>query len=52
MPFLCVPGEYFVVGVTLSQYDKNKPDKYLRDLLNEDTNSIVQAAFQNFLGEY
>ncbi|XP_045101245.1 guanylate cyclase 32E-like [Portunus trituberculatus] len=43
-------GEYFVVGVTLSQYDKNKPDKYLRDLLNEDTNSIVQAAFQNFLG--
>ncbi|XP_068209435.1 guanylate cyclase 32E-like [Palaemon carinicauda] len=43
-------GEYFVVGVTLSQYDKNKPDKYLRDLLNEHTNSTVQAAFQNFLG--
>nr|XP_045610692.1 receptor-type guanylate cyclase Gyc76C-like [Procambarus clarkii] len=43
-------GEYFVVGVTLSQYDRNKPDKYLRDLLNEHTNSTVQAAFQNFLG--
>lgn len=43
-------GEYFVVGVTLSQYERNKPDKYLRDLLNEHTNSTVQAAFQNFLG--
>lgn len=43
-------GEYFVVGVALSQYDKNKPHKYLRDLLNEHTNSTVQDAFQNFLG--
>ncbi|XP_076054851.1 guanylate cyclase 32E-like [Oratosquilla oratoria] len=43
-------GEYFVVGVSLRQYDRNYPGRYLRDLLNEATNATIQAAYQNFVG--
>lgn len=44
------PGEYFVVGVDIEQYDSRFPEKYLRGLLKTDKIPVAEKAFRNYLG--
>ncbi|XP_044015462.1 guanylate cyclase 32E-like isoform X2 [Aphidius gifuensis] len=41
-------GEYWVVGVDIEQYDKNRPDKYLHGLLEENTNPSLLRAYESY----
>lgn len=43
-------GEYFVVGIDIEQYDASAPDKYLRGLLQDQTDDESITAFQSYLG--
>ncbi|KAF4520109.1 hypothetical protein B566_EDAN010265 [Ephemera danica] len=43
-------GEYFVVGVDVDQYDSERPEKYMRDLLKYERDPTIQRAFRNFVG--
>lgn len=44
------PGEYWVVGVDIVQYDENDPTKYLRGLLQKKNEPIYRNAFRSYLG--
>lgn len=43
-------GEYFVVGIDIEQYDASAPDKYLRGLLQDETDDDFIIAFKSYLG--
>lgn len=43
-------GEYFVVGIDIEQYDASAPDKYLRGLLQDQTDDESITAFKSYLG--
>lgn len=43
-------GEYFVVGVDIEQYDTSVPDKYLRGLLQDETDADCIEAFRSYFG--
>lgn len=43
-------GEYFVVGIDIEQYDATAPDKYLRGLLQDQTDDESITAFKSYLG--
>ncbi|KAL7636452.1 UNVERIFIED_CONTAM: hypothetical protein RMT77_013227 [Armadillidium vulgare] len=43
-------GEYFVVGVMLQEYNRQKPQQYLQDFLSEESNATIQRSYQNFIG--
>lgn len=42
-------GEYFVIGVDIEQYDSSLPDKYLRGLLQDKSDSDAPIAFKSYL---
>lgn len=42
-------GEYFVIGVDIEQYDSSLPDKYLRGLLQDKSDSDAPDAFKSYL---
>lgn len=42
-------GEYFVIGVDLEQYAAAEPEKYLRGILNNDTDDAAVKAYQSYL---
>lgn len=42
-------GDYFVVGVDLEQYAASEPEKYLRGILNNDTEEAAVRAYQSYL---
>lgn len=42
-------GDYFVVGVDLEQYSTSEPEKYLRGILNNNTEPKAVKAFQSYL---
>ncbi|XP_046736974.1 guanylate cyclase 32E [Diprion similis] len=41
-------GDYWVVGVDLEAYDEQSPEKYLRGLLENETNFGIIRAFQSY----
>lgn len=41
-------GEYWVVGVDIEQYDEELPDKYLRGLLQQQTDLSVMNAYRSY----
>lgn len=43
-------GEYFVVGVDIEQYDAQRPENYLRGLLQDTTDPEMVTAFRSYLG--
>lgn len=43
-------GDYFVIGVDLEQYAASEPEKYLRGVLNNDTEEAAISAYQSYLG--
>lgn len=47
---LLAKGEYFVVGIDIEQYDATTPDKYLRGLLQDKTDTDCINAFRSYLG--
>lgn len=42
-------GDYFVIGVDLEQYAASEPEKYLRGVLNNDTEQAAIRAYQSYL---
>lgn len=42
------PGEYFVVGVDVEQYDAENPGKYLTGMLSNKPDPILEKAFRSF----
>lgn len=42
-------GDYFVIGVDLEQYAASEPEKYLRGVLNNDTEQAAISAYQSYL---
>lgn len=42
-------GEYFVIGVDIEQYDSSLPEKYLRGLLQDISDSDAPEAFKSYL---
>lgn len=45
-----VPGEYWVVGVDLDQYDPEEPAKYLQGLLQDELDPVALRGFRSYLG--
>ncbi|CAB0016883.1 unnamed protein product [Nesidiocoris tenuis] len=43
-------GEYWVVGVDITQYDESEPSKYLRGLLQDEIEPNCLKAFKFYLG--
>lgn len=43
-------GEYFVVGMNIEQYDAAEPEKYLKSVLQRESESMVMTAYQSYLG--
>ncbi|KAL0109405.1 hypothetical protein PUN28_014464 [Cardiocondyla obscurior] len=41
-------GEYWVVGVDIEEYDQQHPDKYLRGLLEKETNVSIVNAYRSY----
>lgn len=48
--FALLPGEYFVVGVDIEQYDEENPAKYFRGLLRDEVEPVAQRAYRSYLG--
>lgn len=48
MYFYTQPGEYFVVGVDVEQYDAENPGKYLTGMLSNKPDPILEKAFRSF----
>ena len=42
-------GDFFVVGVDLEQYAASEPEKYLRGVLNNETEQAAIRAYQSYL---
>lgn len=46
---LLANGDYFVIGVDLEQYAPSEPEKYLRGMLNNETDQAAIRAYQSYL---
>lgn len=47
LPF---PGEYWVVGADIEQYDADSPEKYLRGLLRDEPDPRATRGFRSYFG--
>lgn len=43
------PGEYFVVGIDIEQYDPENPTKYMSGLLRDDIEPVALVAFRSYI---
>ncbi len=50
LPLFRVPGEYFVVGISIEPYDPRNPEKYLKDSFKQEVMSGLQEYYKNYLG--